>query len=105
MGRKFDDYRRLNYSLPHETWAWNLYGAGLKNLGRGGQQEPFAMPEPGDNQLLVRIDSISVCYPDVKIMKQGGRHPKLYTRDLANNPTRLGHEIALTIVKVGKLLQ
>src|SRR5258706_1653265 len=105
MGQKFQDYRRLNYRLPHESWAWNLYGAGLENLGRDGQPEPLAMPEPDDNQLLVRIDSISVCYSDVKILKQGGSHPKLYNRDLAHNPTRLGHEIALTIVKVGRNLQ
>jgi len=105
MGQKFRDYRRLNYRLPQESWAWNLYGAGLENLGRDGQPEPFGMPEPDDNQLLVRIDSISVCYSDVKILKQGGSHPKLYNRDLANNPTRLGHEIALTIVKVGRNLQ
>jgi threonine dehydrogenase-like Zn-dependent dehydrogenase len=105
MGQKFDDYRRLNYSLPQESWAWNLYGAGLENLGRDGQPELFGMPEPDDNQLLVRIDSISVCYSDVKILKQGGSHPKLYNRDLAHNPTRLGHEIALTIVKVGRNLQ
>ncbi len=105
MGQKFQDYRRLNYSLPQQSWAWNLYGAGLENLGRSGQPEPFAMPEPDDNQLLVRIDSISVCYSDVKILKQGGSHPKLYNRDLAANPTRLGHEIALTIVKVGQNLR
>ncbi len=105
MGGKFQDYRKLNYSLPQKGWAWNLYGAGLENLGRAGQPELFAIPEPDDNQLLVRIDSISVCFSDVKILKQGGSHPKLYNRDLAVNPTRLGHEISLTIVKVGKNLQ
>lgn len=105
MGEKFDDYRTVNYTLPEQSWAWNLYGAGLENLGRAGQPEPFSMPEPNDNQLLVRIDSISVCFSDVKILKQGGSHPKLYNRDLAHDPTRLGHEVALTIVKVGKNLQ
>ncbi len=105
MGQKFQDYRKLNYSLPEKGWAWNLYGAGLENLGRAGQPELFSIPEPDDNQLLVRIDSISVCFSDVKILKQGGSHPKLYNRDLAANPTRLGHEIALTIVKVGQNLR
>jgi len=105
MGRKFEDYRRLNYSLPAKSWAWNLYGAGLENLGRAGQPELFSIPEPGDNQLLVRIDSMSVCYSDVKILKQGGSHPKLYNRNLAVDPTRLGHEISLTIVKVGQNLR
>ena len=105
MGEKFQDYRKLNYTLPEKSWAWNLYGAGLENLGRAGQPELFSIPEPNDNQLLVRIDSISVCFSDVKILKQGGSHPKLYNRNLAADPTRLGHEIALTIVRVGQNLR
>ncbi|MBI5962480.1 MAG: alcohol dehydrogenase catalytic domain-containing protein [Chloroflexi bacterium] len=105
MGEKYQAYRKLNYNLPEESWAWNLYGAGLENMGHDGQPEPFAILEPNDNQLLVRIDSIGVCFSDVKILKQGGAHPKLYNRDLSVDPTRLGHEVALTIVKVGKNLQ
>jgi threonine dehydrogenase-like Zn-dependent dehydrogenase len=105
MGENYKAYRYLNYSLPQESWGWNLYGAGLENLGRGGQPEPFSVPEPGDDQLLVRIDSVGVCFSDVKILKQGGSHPKLYNRDLVNDPTRLGHEVSLTIVKVGQNLQ
>ena len=105
MGEKYQAYRKLNYTLPEKSWAWNLYGAGLENLGHDGQPEPFSIPEPNDDQLLVRIDSIGVCFSDVKILKQGGAHPKLYNRDLAIEPTRLGHEVSLTIVKVGKNLQ
>ena len=105
MGQKYDAYRSLSYRLPDQTWAWNLYGAGLEKMGRAGKPEPFPIPEPGDDQLLVRIDSIGVCFSDVKIIKQGGNHPKLYNRDLSVEPTRLGHETSLTIVKVGKNLQ
>ena len=105
MGEKYQAYRSLNYILPEKSWAWNLYGAGLENMGRGGSPEPFSLPEPSDDQLLVRIDSIGVCFSDVKILKQGGSHPKLYNRDLSVEPTRLGHEVSLTIVKVGKNLQ
>lgn len=105
MGEKYQAYRSLNYNLPQKSWAWNLYGAGLENMGRGGEPEPFSIPEPNDNQLLVRIDSIGVCFSDVKILKQGGNHPKLYNRDLSIDPTRLGHEVSLTIVRVGKNLQ
>lgn len=105
MGEKYQAYRSLDYNLPEKSWAWNLYGAGLENMGRDGAPEPFSVPEPNDDQLLVRIDSIGVCFSDVKILKQGGSHPKLYNRDLSVEPTRLGHEVALTIVKVGKSLQ
>ena len=105
MGEKYQAYRSLNYELPGQSWTWNLYGAGLENLGRDGKPEPFPVPEPNDDQLLVRIDTVSVCFSDVKILKQGGSHPKLYNRNLAVDPTRLGHEVSLTIVKVGKNLQ
>ncbi len=105
MGEKYQAYRRLKYEMPGESWAWNLYGAGIENLGRGGKPELFPIPEPGDDQLLVRIDTMSVCFSDVKIMKQGGSHPKLHNRDLARDPTRLGHEVSLTVVKVGRNLQ
>jgi len=105
MGENYKAYRSLNYHLPQQSWGWNLYGAGMENLGRDGQPEPFSIPEPGDDQLLVRIDSVGVCFSDVKILKQGGSHPKLYNRDLIKNPVRLGHEVSLTIVKVGKNLQ
>ncbi len=105
MGEKYQSYRSLNYKLPEKSWAWNLYGAGLEKMGHDGRPEPFSIPDPNDHQLLVRIDSIGVCFSDVKIIKQGGNHPKLYNRDLSVEPTRLGHEVALTIVKVGKNLQ
>ena len=104
MGEKFKKYRAANYSLPQKSLAWNLYGAGMENMGKEGKPEPFATPEPNDDQLLVRIDSVSICFSDVKILKQGGNHPKLYNRNLAVDPTRLGHEVALTIIRVGRNL-
>lgn len=104
MGEKYKKYRAANYPLPQKSFAWNLYGAGMENMGRGGKPEPFAIPEPNDDQLLVRIDSVGVCYSDVKILKQGGSHPKLYNRNLSVDPTRLGHEVSLTVIKVGKNL-
>ena len=104
MTTKVDKYQN-DLTVPSHTWAWNLYGAGLDNFGRDSKPEKFPVPEPGDDQLLVRIDSVSMCFSDVKILKQGGSHPKLYNRDLANDPSRLGHEVSLTIIKVGKDLQ
>ena len=51
------------------------------------------------------IDSVGLCFSDVKIMRQGGSHPKLYNRDLAKEPTRLGHEVSLTVIEVGDNLK
>ena len=105
MTARYDDYRSPDTPIPAETWAWNMYGAGLESIGRAGKPERFPVPEPGDEQLLVRVDAVSLCFSDVKLIQQGGKHPKLYNRDLAIEPTRLGHEAALTVLKVGKNLQ
>ncbi|MBI4759801.1 MAG: zinc-binding dehydrogenase [Chloroflexota bacterium] len=104
MGEKFQKYRAANHPLPQQSYAWNLYGAGMDNMGKDGKPEPFPISEPNDDQMLVRIDSVSICFSDVKILKQGGSHPKLYNRNLAVEPTRLGHEVSLTVIKVGKNL-
>jgi threonine dehydrogenase-like Zn-dependent dehydrogenase len=105
MGEKYQAYRSLNYSLPQESLGWNLYGAGLENMGSNGKPEAFPILEPGDDQLLVRIDSVGVCFSDIKVLKQGSSHPKLYNRDMRVEPTRLGHEVSLTVIKAGKNLQ
>lgn len=102
MGAKYQAYRSLNYKLPAESLGWNQYGAGFENMGKDGQPEAFPVPEPGDDQLLVRIDSVGICFSDLKVLKQGRNHPKLYNRDMTIEPTRLGHEVSLTVIKVGK---
>ncbi|HAX69369.1 MAG TPA: alcohol dehydrogenase [Anaerolineae bacterium] len=104
MGEKYKKYHAANHTLPQQSFAWNLYGAGMESMGKEGKPEPFAIPEPTDDQILVRIDTVSICFSDVKILKQGGSHPKLYNRNLTVEPTRLGHEVSLTIIKVGKNL-
>ncbi|MCE1255125.1 MAG: alcohol dehydrogenase catalytic domain-containing protein [Anaerolineae bacterium] len=86
------------------TLSWNLYGAGLDNMGKDHAPETFSIPQPDDDQLLVRVDSVSLCFSDVKIIQQGSNHPKLYHRDMQKEPTRLGHETAVTVIKVGKNL-
>lgn len=101
----YQEYRSASAPMPEKTWAWNLYGAGVENIGRNNKPEQFDIPEPGDDQLLVRIDSVGMCFSDVKIIHQGGSHPKLYNRDLSKEPGRLGHEVSLTIIKVGADLQ
>ena len=104
MPTKFENYRNSKNPIPANTWAWNLYGTGIENIGRDGSPELFTVPQPNDNQLLMRVDAVGMCFSDVKLIKQGSAHPKLYNRDLRNNPTRLGHEATLTVVKVGKNL-
>lgn len=90
--------------VPSSTPAWNVHGKGVENVGRNGRPEDVPVGRPGPDQLLVRVDAVGLCFSDVKLIRQGGDHPKLYGRDLAKDPTRLGHEAAVTVVAVGKHL-
>ncbi|MBX0330971.1 alcohol dehydrogenase catalytic domain-containing protein [Oscillochloris sp. ZM17-4] len=100
-----ETYRSLGAPAPASCLAWNMYGPGVEQIGRAGAPEQVPVAEPGPGQLLVRVDAVGMCFSDVKLIQQGGKHPKLYNRDLANDPTRLGHEVSMTIVRVGEQLR
>ncbi len=101
MTTEYERYRAADLELPEEGWAWNVYGAGADNMGKDDRPELVPIPRPGADQMLVRIDSVGLCFSDVKILRAGGSHPKLYNRDLSEEPTRLGHEVSLTVIEVG----
>lgn len=105
MTSTYEHYRAADGSVPDQAWAWLLHGAGEDNMGRDSAPEQVAVERPDADHMLVRIDSVGLCFSDVKIMRQGGSHPKLYNRDLSQDPTRLGHEVSLTVVEVGDNLQ
>lgn len=105
MTSKYNQYRATRSCPTGKNWAWNMYGAGEENIGKDGKPEQLPVPKPSANQMLVRVDSVGLCFSDVKLIRMGGKHPKLYNRDLAQEPTRLGHEAALTIIEVGEKLQ
>ncbi|TMC66036.1 MAG: zinc-binding dehydrogenase [Chloroflexi bacterium] len=90
---------------PSETLAWNVYGKGIEAVGRDGHPETVRVPRPAANQLLVRVDAVGLCFSDIKLIRLGGEHPKLYGRDLTREPTRLGHEAAVTVIDVGDELR
>jgi threonine dehydrogenase-like Zn-dependent dehydrogenase len=101
---RYSQYQALPDRIPEETLAWNVYGKGIESVGRDGRPEPVAVPSPAADQLLVRVDAVGLCFSDIKLIRLGGEHPKLYGRDLATDPTRLGHETAVTIIEVGEAL-
>ncbi len=99
---KLDQYRKADAPLPKEYRAWLVFGAGLENVGKDGKPVAVELREPRDNEILVRVDVLGLCLSDMKIIAQGGNHPRLRGRDLQKDPTVLGHECACTVVKIGK---
>ena len=104
MSSKYELYRSATTPVPAKTLAWNMYGAGIENIGQNGRPEQLPVTKPAADQLLVRVDSVGMCFSDVKLITQGSKHPKLYNRNLAEIPTRLGHEVTVTIIEVGEAL-
>ncbi|MDW8105944.1 MAG: alcohol dehydrogenase catalytic domain-containing protein [Armatimonadota bacterium] len=91
-------------TLPAHHLRWNLYGAGLENLGREGKPELLPTPQPAPDELLVRIDAVGICFSDLKILRLGEAHPKIQ-RDLRRHPVVMGHEISCTVAQVGESLR
>ncbi|MEN6641658.1 MAG: alcohol dehydrogenase catalytic domain-containing protein [Armatimonadia bacterium] len=98
----FASFRSGQDPIPAVNHVWHLYGEGLDSVGKDASYESKPMPEYGADELLARVDACGLCFSDVKVIRQGGSHPRLYNRDLANDPIILGHEVGMTIVGVGE---
>jgi len=92
---------KLRSPLPTHMLAWQLYGAGLENLGKNSEPVSIPVPAPADDEILVRVDAVGLCFSDVKLIRAGSSHPRISGRDLKANPTIPGHEVSVTVVKVG----
>ena len=104
MTDKLAEYRRADSPLPERNRLWPLYGAGLENLGEGGLPIDESMPTFGPDELLVRHDACGLCFSDIKIIRLGSEHPRIY-RDMQDDPVTLGHEVSMTVVGVGQNLR
>ena len=102
---KLQQYKEANTPLPETYAAWQVFGAGIENVGRDGKPVELPLRPPEENEILLRVDVLGLCLSDMKIIAQGGNHARLRGRDLANDPTVLGHECAATVVRVGKIWQ
>ena len=104
MSDKLEIYKNANAPLPEKNLVWPLYGAGFENLGMNGQSIEVPMPTFGDEELLIRHDAVGHCFSDIKVIRAGQAHPRIY-RDMAKDPIILGHEVSITVVGVGEKLR
>ena len=104
MGDKLAAHRNAKGQQPKSNRLWPLYGAGLENLGKDGKPIAVPMPEYGPDELLVRHDACGLCFSDIKVIKLGENHPRIF-RDIKKEPIVLGHEVTMTVVGVGESLR
>ena len=88
-------------TIPAKMLCWPLYGKGFEQLGRNHAPVEWDVPQPGPDELLVRIDAIGLCFSDVKLVRAGEEHPRVISKDLAADPVIPGHEAVMTVVKAG----
>jgi len=100
MTDKLESYKRAEDPIPPTYRRWHLYGAGLENLGDDGKPAEVPTPEPAADELLVRHDACGLCFSDIKVIRLGEEHPRIY-RNMKEDPVVLGHEVAMTVVRVG----
>ena len=104
MSDKLTQYRRADAPLPDRHRLWPLYGAGFESMGRDGGPIEVPLPQYGPDALLVRHDAVGQCFSDVKVIRAGQQHPRIY-RDMQSDPVVLGHEVTFTVVGVGEDLR
>ncbi len=68
-----------------------LYLVGAESVDL--RQEPI--PEPGEGEVLLRLDAATTCGTDLKVYKRGG-HPTMLRA-----PCPFGHEMTGTLAAVG----
>ncbi|MCY4465494.1 MAG: alcohol dehydrogenase catalytic domain-containing protein [Chloroflexi bacterium] len=97
-------YITASQSIPRAMRSWYLSGRGMDSFGQHDQPISEALPEIGADELLTRVDAIGICASDAKMIRLGDEYPLFRGRDLAANPQRLGHELALTVLRIGAAL-
>ena len=80
-----------------KTRAVRLYGENDIRV------EDFELPEIGENEVLIKIETDSLCASTYKAVIQGANHKRV-PPDIDVNPIIIGHELAGTVVKPGKNL-
>ena len=98
-------------AVPATQYAVQLVGPGQLVLNT--QKE---VPQPGPHEILVKVESVGLCFSDVKLLKQFSDHPRKddilsgISPDILENcrsyvpgakPGVPGHEVACRIVAVG----
>ena len=81
-----------------KTKAVRIYGKNDLRL------EEFELPPLGEDQILAKVVSDSICMSSYKAAIQGPDHKRV-PNDCATNPTIIGHEFCGEIIEVGKKWQ
>ena len=63
--------------LPDQILSWQLKGQGLENLGTKGRPDSVPFPSFTEENIIVRIDAVGLCFSDIKLITAGSGHPRM----------------------------
>ncbi|MCK5851987.1 alcohol dehydrogenase catalytic domain-containing protein [bacterium] len=87
--------------VPEKMLAWQLFGAGMNTFGENEKPSLIPVPDYSDDQLLMKVEAIGLCFSDVKLIRAGEEHPRVIVDDLKKEPVIPGHEAVLSVVGIG----
>src|SRR5690606_34813209 len=62
--------------------------------------EAVPLPPPAPDEIIARVEAVSICSSDIKVVRMGADHP-LLARGATGGDTVLGHEMSLRVEEVG----
>lgn len=85
-------------------------GVNLRWAHRGSSLDELldAVPEvvelapPADDEVIARVEAVSICSSDIKVVRMGADHPLLAKTAGGGGDTVLGHEMSLRVHEVGE---
>jgi len=80
---------------------WAHRGGSLHELL---EAEPEAAPlaPPGPGEIIARVEAVSICSSDIKVVRLGAEHPLLANAPGNGETVVLGHEMSLRVEEVGR---
>ena len=98
---RLEAYKNTAGELPEGNYCWPLFGQGFDNMGKDGSPVLSKFNELKPNELLLRVDALGICFSDIKVINSGNKHIRMIGRNLSKDPAILGHEVSLTVARVG----
>jgi threonine dehydrogenase-like Zn-dependent dehydrogenase len=81
---------------------WPLTGSGIDNFGVDGSWLEGPEPVLGPGDIRARVEAVTICASDAKMVRLGSDYPLFGHRDLRRDPACLGHELALRVAATGR---
>lgn len=84
---------------PRTNLRWAHRGGPLDEL-LDAEPQAVALKPPAPDEVIARVEAVSICSSDIKVVRMGADHP-LLARAASGEDTVLGHEMSLRVEAVG----